>query len=158
MKMSEEQRQAVRTYRVDMGAAYNKAGKKLLKKAKPVIDRFHVAKKFGEAVDAERKKITQAYRASLTVKERKEFKALMWEFRRAPEDLSAEQKAKLEELFAKLPKLQKLYEAKVRFKTIFDTAANRKQAARELRALRLQVLADGLDRSEERRVGKERRS
>ena len=145
MKMSEEQRQAVRTYRVDMGAAYNKAGKKLLKKAKPVIDRFHVAKKFGEAVDAERKKITQAYRASLTVKERKEFKALMWEFRRAPEDLSAGQKAKLEELFAKLPKLQKLYEAKVRFKTIFDTAANRKQAARELRALRLQVLADGLD-------------
>jgi transposase len=144
-KMTKEQRHAVRTYRVDMGAAYNKAGKTLLSKAKAVIDRFHVAKKFGEAVDAERKKITQAYRAKLTAKERKEFKALMWEFRRAPADLSPEQGAKLEALFAKLPPLRKLYEAKVRFKAIFDTAANRQKGARELRAWRAQVLADGLD-------------
>jgi transposase len=144
-KLSEEQRGAVRTYRVDMGAAYNKAGKTLLPNAKAVIDRFHVAKKFGEAVDAERKKITKAYRAKLTTKERKDFKALMWEFRRAPEDLSAEQKAKLEALFAKLPQLRKLHEAKVRFKVIFDSAANRREAARQLRALRRQVLADGLD-------------
>jgi transposase len=145
LKLSAEQRSAVRTYRVDMGAAYNKAGKTLLLKAKAVIDRFHVAKKFGEAVDAERKKITQAYRANLTAKERKEFKALMWEFRRAPEDLSSEQKAKLEALFVKLPQLRKLHEAKVRFKLIFDSAANRKEAASKLRALRMQVLADGLD-------------
>lgn len=55
-KLSEEQRQQVRTYRVDMGASYNKVGQDLLPKAKRVIDRFHVAKKFGEAVDAERKK------------------------------------------------------------------------------------------------------
>ena len=74
-----------------------------------------------------------------------DFQALMWEFRRAPEDLSPEQKAKLEALFAKLPQLRKLHEAKVRFKLIFDSAANRKEAARNLRAWRRQVLADGLD-------------
>jgi transposase len=56
LKLSAEQRQQVRTYRVDMGAAYNKAGQELLPQAKAVIDRFHVAKLFGEAVDAERKK------------------------------------------------------------------------------------------------------
>jgi transposase len=56
LQLSQEQRQQVRTYRVDMGASYNKVGKELLPKAKAVIDRFHVAKKFGEAVDAERKK------------------------------------------------------------------------------------------------------
>lgn len=145
MKMSEEQRKEVRTYRVDMGPAYHKAGKLLLKKAKPVIDRFHVAKKFGEVVDAQRKKITQAYRAKLSAAERKEFKALMWEFRRDPLDLSVDQKAKLKALFDKLPQLKKLYEAKVRFKTIFDTSVDRKQAARSLRALQLQALADGLD-------------
>jgi transposase len=55
-KLSPQQRQQVRTYRVDMGAAYNKVGQELLPGAKAVIDRFHVAKKFGEAVDAERKK------------------------------------------------------------------------------------------------------
>lgn len=56
LKLSAEQREQVRTYRVDMGASYNKVGKELLPKAKAVIDRFHVAKKFGEVVDAERKK------------------------------------------------------------------------------------------------------
>ena len=55
-RLSVEQRQQVRTYRVDMGAAYHKVGQELLLKAKAVIDRFHVAKLFGEAVDAERKK------------------------------------------------------------------------------------------------------
>jgi transposase len=55
-KLSAEQRQQVRTYRVDMGASYNKVGKELLPNAKGVIDRFHVAQKFGEAIDAERKK------------------------------------------------------------------------------------------------------
>ena len=55
LKLSPEQRQAVCTYRVDMGASYNKVGRELLPKAKAVIDRFHVAKLFGEAVDAERK-------------------------------------------------------------------------------------------------------
>lgn len=56
LKLSEEQRQQVRTYRVDMGASYNKVGQNLLPNAKAVIDRFHVAKKFGEVVDAQRKK------------------------------------------------------------------------------------------------------
>lgn len=56
LKLSAEQRDQVQTYRVDMAAAYNKVGKELLPNAKAVIDRFHVAKKFGEAVDAQRKK------------------------------------------------------------------------------------------------------
>jgi transposase len=50
------QREQVETYRVDMGAAYNAACAGLLTKAQPVIDRFHVAKKFNEAIDAWRKK------------------------------------------------------------------------------------------------------
>jgi transposase len=144
-KLSEEQRKHVGTYRVDMGAAYNKAGQALLPKAKPVIDRFHVAKKFGEAVDAERKKITRTYTAKLTRAQRKEFKALMWEFRRAAQDLSPEQQTKLEALFDKVPLLRKLHAVKRRFKEIFDTAPNRKQAALELCALHLQSLDDGLD-------------
>jgi transposase len=56
LKLSAEQRQQMRTYRVDMGAAYNSVARELLANAKAVIDRFHVAKLFGEAVDAERKK------------------------------------------------------------------------------------------------------
>jgi transposase len=69
----------------------------------------------------------------------------MWEFRRDPKDSSPEDKAKLEALFVKLPQLRKLHQARVRFKEIFDTAANRKKAARQLCGLHLQVLDDDLD-------------
>lgn len=55
-RLSKEQRAQVQRYRVDMGAAYNKACGDLLPNAQGVIDRFHVAKLFGEAVDRERKK------------------------------------------------------------------------------------------------------
>lgn len=54
--LTSEQRDKVLRYRVDMGASYNKACGALLKNAKAVIDRFHVAKLFGEAVDGVRKK------------------------------------------------------------------------------------------------------
>lgn len=50
------QRAKVRSYRVDMGAAYNSACGKLLPKAAGVIDRFHVAKLWNDAIDGERKK------------------------------------------------------------------------------------------------------
>jgi transposase len=39
-----------------------------------------------------------------------------------------------------LPKLRKLYDIRVRFKEIFDTAANRRQAARQLTALFLDAI------------------
>jgi transposase len=46
----------VRTHRVDMGSAYPAACAERLKNSRTVTDRFHVAKKFNEAVDALRKK------------------------------------------------------------------------------------------------------
>jgi transposase len=53
--LSEEQRQQVRTHRVDMGSAYPAACAARLEHSRAVTDRFHVAKKFNEAVDALRK-------------------------------------------------------------------------------------------------------
>jgi transposase len=54
--LTPEQRAGVRSYRVDMGAAYNNVCAALLPKAAGVIDRFHVAKLLGDAIDGERKK------------------------------------------------------------------------------------------------------
>jgi transposase len=56
----------------------------------------------------------------------------MWEFRRNPNDLSEEDRQKLEGLFRKLPRLRKLYEIRVRFQEIFDTAKDRRKAHRAL--------------------------
>jgi len=65
----------------------------------------------------------------------------MWEFRRDPKDLTAEDQAKLEKLFTQLPVLRTLYELRVRFKTIFDTAPDRKSAAKRLAELFLDAIA-----------------
>ena len=66
------------------------------------------------------KKITRAYKAKLSKAERKEFRALMWEFRRDPEELTEQEKQKLEGLFRRLPRLRSLYQMRVRFRKIFD--------------------------------------
>jgi transposase len=55
-KLAPEQRSQVQTYRADMAVAFHNACRDLLPNAKPVVDRFHVAKQFNEAVDGQRKK------------------------------------------------------------------------------------------------------
>jgi transposase len=64
-KLSEPQRQQVKTYRADLGPAFHKACKELLPQAGGVADRFHVAKLFNEAIDAERKKNHPAIQGEL---------------------------------------------------------------------------------------------
>jgi transposase len=55
-RLSEEQRRQVWAYRADMAPAFHAACRGLLPDARAVIDRFHVAKKFNEAVGRERGK------------------------------------------------------------------------------------------------------
>jgi transposase len=131
-KLSLKQRQGVRTYRADMGKAFHNACHGLLPNAKAVVDRFHVAKNFNEAIDKQRKAITREYKANLSKAERKAFRSLMWEFRRNPKERTEEDKQKLEKLFEKLPRLRILHQFRVRFQEIFDTAPNRKQAYQAL--------------------------
>jgi transposase len=104
---------------------------------------------------ASEKKITRAYKAKLTKAQRKEFRSLMWEFRRDPRGLTDQERQKLEGLFSKLPRLRELYEFRVRFQRIFDTAPNRRKALRSLVELFLNMLdyapeLDGFIRTFER--------
>src|SRR3954470_11203870 len=55
-KLGETQRRGVRTYRADMAQAFHNACQALLPEAQAVVDRFHVAKLFNEAIDGQRKK------------------------------------------------------------------------------------------------------
>lgn len=127
----------MRSYRVDMGASYNKACKEGLPKAAGVVDRFHVAKLWNETLDGLRKKITRAHKAKLSRAERKKFRSLMWEMRRDPQSLTAEDRQKLENLFTQIPQLRTLYELRVRFKAIFDESPDRRKAALSLMELYL---------------------
>jgi transposase len=55
-KLSAAQRRQVQTFRADMAVAFHNACRELLPAAQPVVDRFHVAKAFNEAIDRQRKK------------------------------------------------------------------------------------------------------
>ena len=81
------------------------------------------------------KKITRAFKAKLSKAERQEFRSRMWEMRRDPASLTDKERDKLEKLFAQIPQLRTLYHLRVRFKTIFDTATDRRQAAKQLMEL-----------------------
>jgi transposase len=69
----------------------------------------------------------------------------MWAFRRDPKRLTAKEQQELEGLFEKIPKLKELYQVRLRFKEIFDTARDRTTAARWLRELRREAERLGLE-------------
>jgi transposase len=69
----------------------------------------------------------------------------MWEFRRDPKDLKPEEREALDHLFVELPALKDLYEVRVRFKEIFDTAPDVATAEAQLAELRARTEALGLD-------------
>ena len=77
--------------------------------------------------------------------EQKRFRALMWEFRRDPKDLKPAEREALERLFAELPVLKDVYEVRLRFKEIFDTASDPTTAAEQLAELRQRTETLGLD-------------
>ena len=77
--------------------------------------------------------------------EQKRFRSLMWEFRRDPKDLKPEEREALDRLFVELPVLKDVYEVRVRFKEIFDTAPDPATAEKQLAELRARTEALGLD-------------
>ena len=65
----------------------------------------------------------------------------MWEMRRDPACVTESERAKLEQLFTRLPQLRTLYQLRGRFKEIFDTATHRRQASFALTELFLHAIA-----------------
>ena len=70
---------------------------------------------------------------------------MLWEFRRNPQELTREERRRLEALFRQVPGLRTLYEFRVRFQKIFNKTWDRRKALRALVGL----FIDMLDFSEE---------
>ena len=77
--------------------------------------------------------------------EQKRFPSLMWEFRRDPKDLKPEEREALARLFLEVPVLKDVYDVRVRFKEIFDTAPDCATAEQQLAELRRWTESLGLD-------------
>ena len=144
-KLTPEQRKAVETHRVDMGKVYGPVCGRLLPNSRLVVDRFHVAKQFNDVVDDLRKK-NHAEVQGPVVEGRTE--AVPFADVGVPprsEGPEAREREALERLFVELPVLKDVYDVRVRFKAIFDTAPDRTTAEKQLAELRQGTESLGLD-------------
>ncbi|MBF0361540.1 MAG: ISL3 family transposase [Oligoflexia bacterium] len=94
------------------------------------IDRFHVAKLLGNAVDKERKKVTNKLKEDLKSEQEtlEQVKSTMWPFRHHPDDLEEDDKDRLKKLFTLAPSLKECYDIRENLYLIFESNLEKKDA------------------------------
>ena len=110
-------RDKIRVVTMDMWRPYKSAVNEVLPDAVVVIDKYHVITLATNALDTERKRISEAFNV----------KSLRWSLRKNREDLSPAEFERLKEAFVLCPILQTAYELKESFRAIYN-AEDRKQA------------------------------
>ena len=138
-------RQTVHTICTDMWEGYVNAAREVFGTAVTiVIDRFHVAKGYREAVDRLRKSELQRLKQELSEAEYKHLKGVLWALRKNRTALDEDEIALLDRLFAHSPKLKLAYDLREELTAIFETDYDTTVAAHKLRQWRQRVLDSGL--------------
>ncbi|MGN6761768.1 MAG: ISL3 family transposase [Leifsonia sp.] len=89
--------------------------------------------------------MTRTYKRKLDKTQRQQFRSRMWEFRRRPEDLTAEQSEALEALFQEIPTLRSIYELRWKLTRVFDSGVDRATAAVAIASWKQEAEGSGLD-------------
>jgi transposase len=97
-----------------------------------VIDRYHVAKNYREAVDKLRKKETRRLKEELSEDEYEEIKGAMWIIRKNEADLEDEEKEKLNRFFEYSPELKLAYNFREDLTTIFEMNLTKEEGKEKL--------------------------
>jgi transposase len=97
-----------------------------------VIDRYHVAKNYREAVDKLRKKETRRLKKELSKEEYEEIKGAMWTIRKNEADLEDEEKEKLNRFFEYSPELKLAYYFRENLTTIFEMNLTKEEGKEKL--------------------------
>ena len=131
---------AVEVCCADMWDAYHEAAQAQLPNARLTVDRFHVMKNLTEAVTRARRAIQkQADEAT-----RELLKGCRWLLVKNSENLTEEERQRLEQMLAVSPELKTCYELKEAFREWFNESPSRQAAATELDAWLEKVQASGL--------------
>jgi transposase len=123
----------IHTVCVDMYESYLQAAQAALPQAQIVVDRFHVAKQYSEAVDKVRRTEMVRLKKTLPKEDYQALKGSHLAFRKHPAQLDKEEQALLNRLFVHLPKLHLLYGFREQLFTIFQTILSPQQAADDLK-------------------------
>ena len=115
---------------IDMWGPYFNVIKAQLPKARIVVDRFHVQKHLNDALTKVRRKIQK----DLDDEQKEAIKGSRWILVKNEEDLSKEEKLKLEEIYKSCKILGKYHQAKESFRKIFEKVNNIDYARRNINA------------------------
>jgi transposase len=137
-------RRGITTVCTDIWEGYITAVQEALPDATIVLDRFHVARHYRNAVDELRKQELRRLRKELPKAAQDDLKHTLWPFRKREADLDAEEQARLSGLFAQSPLLEQAYRLREQLTTIFDSARSKKDGLRRIGYWRARVAKSGL--------------
>jgi transposase len=137
-------RARITTVCTDIWEGYITAVKEGLPSATIVIDRFHVARQYRDAVDELRKQEVRRLKKALPKDATDELKRTLWPFRKRSADLDAAEQARLEGLLAYSPALRQAYTLREELTTIFDSARSKVDGLRRIGYWRQRVVRSGL--------------
>ena len=132
-------RPIIHTVCTDMYAGFINAAKEVLPAAAVVVDRCHVAKKYREGADLLRRQGLKRLKHELSADEYEQIKGAMWPFRKNGADLTAEEQALLERVFACSPKLQETYRLREELTAIFERRLTKAEAEAAIKDWQRQV-------------------
>lgn len=113
---------------IDMWGPYFYVIKQHLPKAKVVIDRFHVQSHLNESLTSVRRKIQK----DLSEEEKEVIKGSRWILVKNVEDLTEEEKKKLDDIYESCSILKRYHQAKEEFRKIFDKVSSRNYAGKKI--------------------------
>ena len=116
----------------DMYDGFVNAATAVFGKQKVVVDRYHVAKLYRNALDTLRAKEMKRLKNILSAEEYAKLEGMMWILRKQHECLSKEEKQKLDILYKHSPILKEAHSYALRLTHIFNTHHNRKSAIAKL--------------------------
>jgi len=97
-----------------------------------VVDRYHVAKNYRECVDKVRKRECRRLKKELPKTEYEEVKGVMWIVRKNNEDLTSDERIKLNRLFEYAPELKLAYTLREELTSIFEIQMTKEVAKKRL--------------------------
>jgi len=138
-------RAAITTVCTDMWEGYVNAVEEALPQAQIVIDRFHVARHYRDALDTLRKQEVKRLRKELPEAQHDDLKDILWPLRKREADLTEEETQRLKRLFVLSPALKRACSLRDELTRIFETARSKADGLRRIRFWRQRVERSGLE-------------
>jgi transposase len=135
----------ITTVCTDIWEGYISAVQEVLPHSTIVLDRFHVARQYRQAVDDLRKQELRRLKKELPTQAQKELKHTLWPFRKRSAELDDAEQARLEVLLEYSPALRTAYRLREELTKIFESARSKADGLRRIRFWRKRVEKSGLD-------------